>query len=250
MSTSERVAASTPGARLMQQPVSYLRLGYIRLGRGRDGAHAGRPAPAARFLCPGAVSRVYGPEPPELHILLPSEDESEWLRWSYRCFTSHGEPVCRGDGFSAVALVDPRTGSLATGDVAGAERRRVRCNPWTCRHYGRSCRRVMSLQFLLPRVPGLGVWQIDTASRRSMLNVTGGVQLLHQLCGRVSMVPLLLKLVPGAGSTAANRPAGYVLVLDMPCRPADLELRSVVVPVFPDESGPAQAGTWKPSLSQ
>ena len=54
----------------------------------------------------------------------------------------------------------------------------------------------MNLQFLLPEVPGLGVWQLDTSSFYSIVNVNSGVKLVRSVCGHVRMVPLVLSLVP------------------------------------------------------
>ena len=57
-----------------------------------------------------------------------------------------------------------------------------------------SCRPVMNLQFLLPRVGGIGLWQLDTSSRNSIQNILGSVQMIRAAQGRVSMVPLKLCL--------------------------------------------------------
>jgi len=56
------------------------------------------------------------------------------------------------------------------------------------------CREVMNLQFLLPEVPGLGVWQIDTGSINSIRNINSASQLIKAVTGRISMIPLLLTL--------------------------------------------------------
>jgi hypothetical protein len=90
----------------------------------------------------------------------------------------------------------------------------VDCSPASCRYYGKQCRRVMNLQFLLPDVPGLGVWQLDTSSYWSMTNVNNGVQLIRQACGRVSMIPLLLKLQPQEVQPEGLRKTVWVLALD------------------------------------
>tara|TARA_Y100000310_G_scaffold339782_1_gene433552 strand:- start:2365 stop:3231 length:867 start_codon:yes stop_codon:yes gene_type:complete len=54
----------------------------------------------------------------------------------------------------------------------------------------------MNLQFLLPEVSGFGVWQIDTGSTNSILNVNNALDLVRQIYDRVSMVPLVLALEP------------------------------------------------------
>src|SRR3989304_5673538 len=54
----------------------------------------------------------------------------------------------------------------------------------------------MNLQFLLPRVPGLGVWQIDTGSINSIRNINGCAAMVRAVCDRISWIPLTLTLEP------------------------------------------------------
>jgi hypothetical protein len=54
----------------------------------------------------------------------------------------------------------------------------------------------MNLQFLLPSVPGLGVWQLDTSSYHSIVAVNSAVELIRSICGRISMIPLRLTIEP------------------------------------------------------
>ncbi len=54
----------------------------------------------------------------------------------------------------------------------------------------------MNLQFLLPRVPGLGIWQIDTGSINSIRNINDNAAMLRAVCERVSWIPLTLTLEP------------------------------------------------------
>jgi len=52
----------------------------------------------------------------------------------------------------------------------------------------------MNLQFLLPKVPGLGVYQIDTSSFYSIVNINSMIKMLQSMLGRFSMIPLVLAL--------------------------------------------------------
>ncbi|MBA7591911.1 hypothetical protein ES708_34082 [subsurface metagenome] len=45
-------------------------------------------------------------------------------------------------------------------------------------------------------MPGLGVWQLDTTSFYSIVNVNSCVDLIKRLCGRISFIPLTLSLEP------------------------------------------------------
>jgi len=168
------------------------------------------------FVCPEPVRKVYGERPKELRILFPIEDESKWAAQFYQCYSQSRGLVCQGDGQRASALVDERTGSVATGSSRRTTLREIDCCPQTCPHYGERCRRVMNLQFLLPDVPGLGVWQLDTSSYWSMVNINSGLKIVRQACGRVSMIPLRLKLVAREVRPNGSRKAAYVLTLDTP----------------------------------
>ena len=192
------------------------RLDKIRLGvRVRDDSQA-HPTPVDYFVCPEPVRKVYGERPRELRILFPGEDDSRWAPQFYRCYSATGGLVCQGDGERATALIDGRTGSPAARSGRNTSFREIECHPATCLLYGKRCRRVMNLRFLLPHVPGLGVWQIDTSSYWSITNINSGVQLIRELCGRISLVPLILRLVPQAVQPNGVPKTVHVLKLDIP----------------------------------
>jgi hypothetical protein len=74
----------------------------------------------------------------------------------------------------------------------------------------------MTLQFLLPDVPGaLGVYQIDTSSFNSIVNINSSLELI-KACGRVSMIPLILKLVPQQVQPEGKKKTIHVLELVSP----------------------------------
>jgi len=74
----------------------------------------------------------------------------------------------------------------------------------------------MNLQFLLPDVPGLGVWQIDTSSLWSITGINNSLQLLRQTCSRVSMIPLTLRIQPRNVQLNGLNKTIHVLTLDAP----------------------------------
>ena len=209
-------------AKSLSDRFPFRRLGRIKLGIAAERDGCPLPRPADHFVCPATIRKVYGEKPGVLRILFPSEDDSRWAWQSYRCYSRTRGLICRGDGEKAVALIDRHTGSLVTRDSVKTSRQPILCNPSTCRYYGRNCRRITHLQFILPDVPGLGVWQIDTSSYWSMININSGVQLLRQVCGRVSMVPLMLKLVPKAVQPQGQRRTVYVLALDAPYKMVEI----------------------------
>jgi len=170
------------------------RLGKIRLGEKSD---KGYPTKTDHFVCPAEVQEVFGAEPTELRIMFPSEDNEQWASQWYRCYSQTRGLICKGNGEQATALVDVKTGEIASKESNTTELREVSCDPETCEHYQQKrCRRVMNLQFLIPEVPGLGIWQLDTTSFHSIVSVNSCIRLIKMTCGRISGIPLTLVLEP------------------------------------------------------
>jgi len=173
------------------------RLGKIRLGIKKESANGvPYPSPTDYFVCPEEVRKVFGEKPQELRIMFPTEDETQWASQFLRCYSASRGLICRGDGEMAVARVDLRTGEIAGKDAGATELKEITCSPANCTYYQRAqCRRVMNLQFLLPDCPGFGVYQLDTSSFHSIVNINSSLELIRGICGRLGMLPLLLKLV-------------------------------------------------------
>ena len=181
------------------------RLGKIRLGirvpnKSGLGDH---PQKVDYFVVPPEYAetfkRVYGTDKPnKLDILFPIEDEEIWASQFYRAYSQTRGLVCRGDGETAEQSVDAKSGELAwKGIDIKVERRQVPCRGRDCPHYqAKRCHERMFLQFMLPRIPGLGVWQIDTGSINSIINVNSDVRTVRAVLKRISMVPLTLSLEP------------------------------------------------------
>ena len=75
--------------------------------------------------------------------------------------------VCKGNGITATRKIDVDTGDIAhstTKEWAFADG--WGCDPDTCEQYlDKQCRQVMNLLFMMPDVPGLGCWQLDTTKK-------------------------------------------------------------------------------------
>src|SRR4030042_4575992 len=102
--------------------------------------------------------------------------------------------VCKGDGETAMRMIDVATGELPVHDKAGTVRlNEIKCLAHDCPEYqAKKCHEVMNLRFVLPEVPGLGVWQIDNGSKNSILNINSCAKVIKRAFGRVSMIPLKL----------------------------------------------------------
>jgi len=176
------------------------RLGKIRLGIKKISPRTKREYPSATdyFVCPPEVQAIYGEQPKRLDVIIPLEDEEVWASQYYRQYSRSRGLVCKGDGETCRRMVDTETG-----DVAGRDTKEVTwseggtCEGMNCPDYkSKACQEVMNLQFLLPKVPGLGVWQIDTGSINSIRNINNCATMIRAMCGRVSWIPLLLTLEP------------------------------------------------------
>lgn len=174
------------------------RLGRVRLGIKVEPEQGNPyPRPVKYFVCTPEVQAVFGAEPTELRIMFPVEDEQKFAPQWYRCYSQTWGLICRGNGEVADRSFDLHTGALASRATKETVRREVPCPGPKCPEVQkRQCRPVMSLLFLLPEVPGLGVWQLDTSSFYSIRNINSGIDLARELCGRVAMVPLQLSRVP------------------------------------------------------
>lgn len=203
------------------------RAGKIRLGIKVPNASGNGEHPVAvpYFVCPPEVIEALGDEEPtELPIVFLDDDEelinSQW----YRLYNfTHGR-VCRGDGFTADALLDADVVKAREGDLTPNDRdmwahggtrgrtatqnvlsARIEClgagyeGKPACPMYerGTGCSVKAFMQFAIRGVPQLAVYQLDTGSVIGIANVNGLIHQLKQLTGgRIAGIPLLLKRVP------------------------------------------------------
>lgn len=188
------------------------RIGKIHLGikvtknkKGEDCA----PYPRATdyFVYPGEGSagyelidellKEYGEKPKELPIIFPLEDEEAICSQYYRCYSRSRGLVCRGDGETCMRMIDTDSGDLVNKDSENTELKEMTCEGRECPNYAKgNCREIMNLQFMLPKISGLGVWQIDTSSINSIRNINSCLELIRSVYGRVRMVPLFLSIEP------------------------------------------------------
>lgn len=185
------------------------RLGKVRLGEKRVHQPSGYSYPVATpyFVLKDApgVAEVYGEKPTELSpIILPSEAEELFAPSSYKLYTQTWGATCVGDGRSASRLVDTLKLQEAGGSIEAplppADRdtkKAVRINvPCPCPLLDKGgCRAVMSLMFLLPKVSPFGVFQVDTGSTNSIRSIFGSITTIRWMVGRISGIPLRLRLV-------------------------------------------------------
>lgn len=143
---------------------------------------------------------VYGEQPNELNIMFPLNDREAFFPQAYKRYSGAGL-MCKGNGQAAVEMVD--------GVLTEKE-----CNPETCEHFQKDyCKLRGHLQVILPDVPGMGVWQIDTGSFNSVRNINSSIAFVQALTGgRIAMIPLKLIIRPHKGKDPKGAPTNnYVM---------------------------------------
>jgi hypothetical protein len=190
------------------------RLGKIRLGVKKVN-QAGKDYPTAvdYFVCneddstPAAAAAafhaVYGDKPRELDVLFPIDDLEALFPNALRCYKSGQGLFCKGDGELAARRTDK-------GDWMD-----ITCPYEACDYFAKKhCRPVGTLQFLLPNVTGVGVWQIDTSSFHSIVNLNSGISFIQSLTGgRIAGLMLKLRVVPKEVNVDGKKKVVYVMEL-------------------------------------
>jgi hypothetical protein len=210
------------------------RLGKIKLGiKKKNAAGIEYPEKTPYFVLPTDHPQykdlvdLFGDKPKELHILIPTEDEERWCSQYYRCYSKSRGLVCKGDGRTASRMVAKGTDNLAWKDAKEVEMKTIECPGKNCDIFiKRNCNEIMNLQFMIPEIPGLGVWQINTTSINSIININSAAFIIRNIYKRLTNIPLLLTLEPQEGRTPddGKKTTFYVLNLRSGIKLADLAI--------------------------
>lgn len=188
------------------------RLGKIRLGIKQLSKNSGReyPVDVSYFVVPPEVERVTGPQPTELDIMFPLDDEEIVFPQQLERYGSGRGLKCHGDGEAA--------------------RERKENGEWIeracpCPHLKSDtnpkgeCVPRGHLMVLLPRVSMGGVYQIDTSSFHSFVDSNSGIDYVRAQLGRIALVPLKLRRVPrdthNDGKKQVHYPMQIILDADL-----------------------------------
>lgn len=167
------------------------RLGRIRLGHVNFNTDSdkSRPEEDAFFHVPQEVAAVYGTTPTELDILFPVNDRSVVFPQAYEYYGSSRRLLCSGDGRQAMRW--------------DSQKLTMQPTECPCNLLGEGCKQRGHLLVMLPRVRQTGVYQIDTSSLMSIININSFLHMLapeddpdNGLLGYFAMVPMKLRRVP------------------------------------------------------
>lgn len=175
------------------------RLGKIRLGKkvkrksydaskcrhekGQDCLYCTYPTETPYFVIPPEVSRIYPGEPTELDIMLPLNDRAQIFPQAYEYYGASKGLKCTGDGETAIRYNE---------ETRTMEERECPCEFLE----QKKCTQRAHLYFILPKVNLGGVYQMDTSSSNSIIDINSSLDYIAALVGRFVMVPLVLKRVP------------------------------------------------------
>ncbi|MDD3102490.1 MAG: hypothetical protein PHE59_05090, partial [Patescibacteria group bacterium] len=191
------------------------RLGKIRLGiRVPSTKDPTKTYPRATeyFVVPPEVQKVHGEKPTELPIMFPTPDPAEWLSHYYRCYSQSFGLICIGNGIKANQKTDMSTGAIVDRDTKEGnwEWREITCEGEECPYFEKkTCRGMMFLNVILPKVPGIGVYQLVTSSRHSRMNILSMINTLQKMASRVNatidFVPFTLRLEPQTANPVGGK---------------------------------------------
>jgi len=156
-------------------------LGKIRLGYMKKKGETAYPFETDYFVCPQEVENIYGKEPRELKIWVPSENIEDVIPYAYEYYGKSGLK-CIGNGSYA--------------------RRKNENNQWIL-HENCPCdllkQKVCNLQghfrVILYEVSCAGIYLINTRSARSINDIKSGLLYVKDLVGRFAFVPCVLRRV-------------------------------------------------------
>jgi hypothetical protein len=215
------------------------RLGKIRLGvkvanKNGNGDHPTEvdyfvfdpqtPSPEENERMKAKFVELYGDKPKQINIMFPVPDPNVFFAQDYKRYGSSTSLQCKGDGETATCAAPEFATGLKVIGKTDMGNPKVECKGRECPYYKENkCSEVGVLQFLLPELPGMGVWQISTGSYHSIVNVNSCIDYIRQVCGRVHMIPLKLERKPQETAFEGKKREHYILQINTAFGLTDLQ---------------------------
>lgn len=143
-----------------------------------------RPHPKATdyFVVSPEVAKVYGDKPKALTVLFPVDDCELIFPQSLKMYRKSGGLYCAGDGETAKRWSE--AGELVERVCPCEYLESGECGPHA------------TLNFFIDRVPGIGVWQLDTGNKTSIVQLNTGLEQALAAFGGLRGIPFILRLEP------------------------------------------------------
>ncbi len=163
----------------------------------------------------------YGNKPKAIKIMFPPVLPELFFQQFYKRYGKSTLVKCKGDGEIATTTEEFGKG-LERIDEDDRGFIQVRCKGPACPYQlgdndvckKPECSRMAMLQIILPELPGMGIWQINTGSYNSIVNINSAIEWLKGLCGRYAMIPITLMRVPEDIQYEGNKTKHYILHVD------------------------------------
>jgi len=234
------------------------RLGKIRLGIKKESAKgASYPSEVDYFILDpetpdqkrrdeliAQFKELYGDRPKAIKIMLPPADPELFFKQNYKRYGSGSLLKCLGDGEIAETMPDFAEGLEIIGETDRGFIQ-VKCLGPECPYQNgpkKQCARMASLQVILPELKGIGVFQINTGSFNSIVNINSAIEWIKGLCGRYAMIPLTLMRVPQDIAYEGKKSKHYILQIDQSISIGEIQKFASITPIeralipAPDES--------------
>jgi len=193
--------------------------GHIRLGerveRTRDGKTVTYPQKSDHFIAdfddPEMESlfyKIYGDKPTVIRVAFPSDNADNFFQQWYKCYGSTSGLKCKGDGEIAQRIVDNEMVELPCP------------SPDECDFaQANGCKRIASLQCFIKGLPGLNVFQVNTSSFNSIVNLNSGIDMLRWARGGRTIsgvwVDLILKEQQAQATVKGKQQAVTIYVMEL-----------------------------------
>jgi hypothetical protein len=160
--------------------------------------------------------KLYGEKPKSVTIMFPPVPPELFFAQFYKRYGSSTLVKCKGDGELATTTPEFAEGLKQVGeDERGFIQ--VECLGSECIYQNckkPQCSRMACLQIILPELKGIGIWQINTGSYNSIVNMNSAVDWLKGLCGRYAMIPITLMRVPQDIQYEGKKSKHFILQID------------------------------------
>lgn len=206
------------------------RLGHIRLGIKKKSTRTGKehPAEVDYFILDPKTpdgkrnttlkkefAKLYGDKPRTIRIMFPPAAPEVFFAQWYKRYGKSTLVKCKGDGEVATCALPEFAEGLTQIGETDQGMIKVRCDGMECPFYKENqCNRMATLQVILPEISGIGVWQINTSSWNSIVNMNSAVDWLKGLCGRYYMIPIILMRVETEIQYEGKKSKHYILQID------------------------------------
>lgn len=208
------------------------RAGYIRLGikvpvAGKAGvmrpkevdyfvldSKTGNPARDERLQ--EQFKKLYGDHPKRIKVMFPPTSPEIFFQQSMKRYGSGAMLKCKCvDGEIATCALPEYAEGLEAVGKNSMGMTQVKCPGPECIYQKKKeCHRLANLQIILPELNSSSVWQINTSSFNSIVNMNSALDWLTGLCGRYDMIPIDLLRVPQDIAYEGKKSKHYVLQID------------------------------------